>query len=382
MIDRNKLISINYLTYGGAFPLVFAIFALCQTILLGSIIGKPGVVFLMGLVMLLSLIVIFLFHQKFFFNAFRSSKFWIAALSISVCGALYLEINLAINNFIKLFYIAILAHLASARGFNRALIVGSDLVFGIVVIVFVLALNGVIPSEVFETVDRIKYTGGFNNPNTGPFFLVSSFLIYVAFGLWRRASLVCFVLIFIYFKFDISSTTLTASSVMVLMFWGFMRLMGGRFLSLSLAFLLITLLSLGGGVYLSPFLAPGILNDHVGGLIDLALSYRLWILSNDFILSNNSFVGFVLQPIDSAYVEIIYFAGPPFFVLVLLRLIGVISFKKSVDVLGIQLFLLGFLVAGFAETLLFTLTPISLFFVNFLFKGISKCDVTLKPPAA
>lgn len=370
----------NLLTFGGAFPIVFAVFVICQTSLLKALVGQLGAVHLLSFALTFSLVALSISHSTSVVKAVFTPVILGIVLSSLICGVLYLEFENAVSSLIKLVYLLIIAQVSSHPLFSRALIVSADLVFLIVLAIFVFAVWGVIPSDTFETVERVKFTGGFNNPNNGPFFLHSSFLIYVAFGLWRRVILVVVVIFFSHFYLDISSNTAMLSSALIVLVWSCMKFLKLRLFSAVLSLVLVLLLIFGAVVYLLPFLTPAVLDDYVGGVLDFTLSHRIWILANEFVKSGNSLAGFVLTPIDSTYSEIIYFAGPLFFLLALVRLFSVLSFAASTNLLGIQLFLLGFLVSGLVESSLFTVTPISLFFMIFVSRGVNACLMRPKSP--
>lgn len=364
---------IKVLRFGGAFPLVFAVFIFCQTSLLDTLIGKSGAALLLTATLAISLTGILLAHGVRVINGGNLPVLLCIAASCTAGALIFYDFDFAISSIAKLIYLSVVAQLCLHPRFGNALIASADLGFALVVCIFTLSIAGVIPTFSIETAETVKFSGGFNNPNVGPFFLYSSFLVFVAFGMWRRALLAVLVLLFCYFQLDISSTTRTFAAAMVLLGWLIMTILPARLFSVVHSLALTTLMVVGSIIYLSPFIAPVMLDDYVGGVLDFALSQRIWILANDFTTHSNTLVGFTLNPLDSTYSELIYIAGPFFFLITVYRLIRIFFHSGSSTLLSLQLFLLGFLVAGLVESSLFTLTPLSLFFMVFIFKGTRAC---------
>ncbi len=357
------------LTFGGAFPIVFAFYVICQTTYFNFLIGKHHTNYLLSFTLLFSLLGVFILYTQKISRVIRSPIILVVISSALLSIIFYHDLQFYLSSLSKFIYLIILAQLYGHPLFDRALMFSADLVLSIVITILILAVGGVIPAEIFVADERVKFTGGFHNPNVAPFFLFSSLLIYLVFGLWRRAFFVVVIIYFAFFYLEISSATRLLGASFVMIAWACMRLLNSRIFYRVLSIVLFLLPIFGAFIYLLPFLGHDFLDKYVGGELDKVLSYRIWILANDFIEPTNGLLGFKLVTIDSTYSEIIYFAGPLFFILLLIRLLSLMRSGSGLRLQGVQLFLLGFFTTGLVESSLFTLTPMSLCFMIFIFRG-------------
>jgi hypothetical protein len=378
-LRKNNFSFKTILLFGGAFPLVFSLFVLSATAGMHSAIEKSGSDLVMAIALFFSAIKLIKSHGRRVFNGI-SSPFIIIFFIFSVClNFAYLDNDFAINSIIKFFYMCLVAQLASDIRFKPSIMISADIVFGLTILIVFLSSLGIVSSLTFETVDRVKFTGGFNNPNTGPFLIFSSFLVYVFFQNLRRSLFAVISIFYGYFYMNISSNTVIISATTVLLMWLLMVSFNKYIFSFLVKLLIISLFSFGLICYMLPFAYPEILINQVDGPIDIITSFRIWILAYDFVVPVDSWLGFRLNPVDSTYVEIIYFAGPVFLCLLVSKLFKLTMMKFGKSQFGVYLFLIGLSLYGLMETSLYTLTTTSLLVVAFTTQALQKLTCAFEP---
>lgn len=229
-----------------------------------------------------------------------------------------------------------------------------------VMLIAVLAISQLIPSAQFSAHDLwVKESGGFSNPNNGPYFIYISSLIYFINARLKKAFLSIASLMLL-FSFDIFSRTYFA--VTILLFAATLcDVRFSRHLKYAHLFIgLIALIVMLAGIYfyLGVVLFPRNLQNLQGSPLDLITSLRISVALEDAAYSSNSIIGISVTRLDSLYVEMIYTCGPAFLLVFFWRFVrNLFQFKPNSIGARAQIAVSATLIAGLFEIQILNITP-------------------------
>lgn len=236
----------------------------------------------------------------------------------------------------------------------------ADIVLILIFITLVLTWLGFIANLDFNI---IKSSGGFWNPNVGPFFLWGSFLAYVLYSKQFR-TLLCFSLLAFMVLMKVYS--LTYFGVMACCYVGvlinfFFR--DNNFMKILYISLIGLTLTVGISFFICSFFYPDVLNYLLP--FDEFFSLRVSNAAYYFSKSGDSLSGTVLLQLDSIYSEIIFFIGIPILpILFFRRFLTIYKFGNLQLVVFLSL-----LVSGLFQGTGFFPSLSNIILINMLFFG-------------
>lgn len=195
---------------------------------------------------------------------------------------------------------------------SRLLIFIADIVFILTLLVVALSKFEVLDSLSVGYDLWVKDFGGFNNPNTAPYFIFSSLLTYFVLGKFNRYYLTLVTMLSLFLFFNIYSRTF---------FYGVVLLFAFQLLSSNHRFS-IFFLRYSAGVYLLIvtvavfFLLLSLFTpQHLDFLMNSSINYLLsnridQILSGVHMVDNGTISGINFIALDNIYYELLFVFGP------------------------------------------------------------------------
>lgn len=230
-----------------------------------------------------------------------------------------------------------------------------------VIIIAILAKLQVIPTEQYSAHELWqKESGGFSNPNNGPYFVYVCMLIYFIKAKLKKAYITMGLLIFLYHS-DVFSRTYLVLTILLFVATlcnvKFPRLL--RSLHMMVGLIALVAMLAGLYFYIGIFMYPDILQRFQGTPLDLITSYRITVALSEPVYSSDSILGFSFTRLDSLYVELIYSCGPVFlFLFFTLFVRNLFVFHPNSTETRIHLGVSAVLIAGLFEIQLFNITPV------------------------
>jgi hypothetical protein len=310
---KDKSLSIqNYVLYLTT-SLFLVLYIFKQTLTLGTIQTELNItLFLVGS---LSIVVNSFMHD--IIGSFTRIKKYTLLIYISILIMLLLFENIikATEFLFKFVYIMHLIYIFIKYKNSKMFIFMADVILILVLFVITLAQLGIMESSEASYNLWEKDFGGFNNPNTVPYFLFSILATYFIFGSLKRYHLALAITLILFLFFNIYSRTFFYGSVLLtilqLLFLNryfltlFSKYSRNIYLFISISVVSFLILVLFIPQYLE-FLMNSSINNLLSNRLDLILSGLYVVDSNT--MSNINFIAF-----DNIYYELLFIFGPYLF---------------------------------------------------------------------
>lgn len=251
-------------------------------------------------------------------------------------------------------------------------------------VIFITLLSNlqVIPSVQYSAHESWqKESGGFSNPNNGPYFIYVCMLIYFISAELKKAVIAMGLMIFLFYSnvfsrtYFVITTLLFAATICNVKFPRLLR-------PLHMLVGLIALVAMLAGLYfyIGIFLYPDILQNFQDTPLDFITSYRITIALGGGVYSSDSILGVSFTRLDSLYVELVYSCGPLFSLFFFgLFLRNLFVFHPNSTETRIHMGISAVLIAGLFEIQLFNITPVG---PMILLYGITKIRIFQRFTAA
>ena len=245
-----------------------------------------------------------------------------------------------------------------------------------VIFIAILAKLQVIPSEQYSAHELWqKESGGFSNPNNGPYFVYVCMLIYFIRVNLKKASIAMGLLIFLFYSdvfsrtYLVLTTLLFVATICNVKFPRLLRPLHGLVGLIALIAMLAGLF-----FYIGIFMYPDILQRFQGTPLDLITSYRISIALEGGVYNSDSILGVSFTRLDSLYVELIYSCGPLFLLFFFVQFLrNLFASHPNSTEMRIHIGISAVLIAGLFEIQLFNITPVG---PMILLYGITKIKIS------